>query len=116
MAAYNSTFSGHSPNPLRPYYVPAGSLPLQEPMSLPLSAPPPPPPPISTPSASAFISDLQDYSSEYPSVGEGIQTFLNQALLQYATCLTSQPFVVAKTVLQCQYVPQKAPKTKTQQW
>lgn len=32
---------------------------------------------------------------------------MNQAILRYTSVLISQPFDVAKTVLQCQYVPRK---------
>jgi fusion and transport protein UGO1 len=56
-----------------------------------------------------------DYSEDYidsPSVGEAMRGFLDQAILKYTSILISQPFEVAKTVLQCQYVPRGDIKIK----
>ncbi|KAF8253131.1 mitochondrial carrier [Wilcoxina mikolae CBS 423.85] len=41
--------------------------------------------------------------------------FLDQAILKYTSILISQPFEVAKTVLQCQYVPRREGKSKHHQ-
>ncbi|EPS38705.1 hypothetical protein H072_7544 [Dactylellina haptotyla CBS 200.50] len=111
-----------TPNPLRPYYVP----PAHDFLTGKLSS--------ATSSASAtlasssarnvtaaaspsyissatrdMLSDL-DYSEylETPSVTVMIRDMIDTAVMRYTSVLILQPFKVAKTVMQCQYVPRRA--------
>lgn len=90
------------PNPLRPYYVPPSiGLPGKA-EALAKSAP-------AAPSASVtrigrdIISDF-DYSDylgdSSPSVVDSVRQLLEEALWRYSRTLMSQPFEVAKTILQ----------------
>jgi len=122
MASYNNHQNhhhhySHNPNPLRPYYIPATPAPFEA------SAPTPSSVHITSlpknggaPSSFAILQDFQDYSAEYlespSSTGEAMWGFLDQAILKYTSILISQPFEVAKTVLQSQYVPKKEGKGK----
>lgn len=68
---------------------------------------------MASPTASSLLSDFNDYSSDFletPSVSESLKNFANTAILSYTSVLISQPFEVAKTVLQCQHVPRKQPQ------
>jgi fusion and transport protein UGO1 len=114
MASHNYHQSSHSsafspPNPLRPYYIPPAS-PSVDNLSTTTSSLP-----GNVPTSYGIIQDFQDYSSDYlesPSISEAMRSFLDQAILKYTAVLISQPFEVAKTVLQCQYVPKSEGKLK----
>lgn len=90
------------PNPLRPYYVPPSIGLPGKPEGI---AKPPP----SAPSGNVtrfgrdIISDF-DYSDylgdSSPSVVDSIRQLLEEALWRYSRTLMSQPFEVAKTILQ----------------
>jgi fusion and transport protein UGO1 len=102
------------PNPLRPYYIPPPPIPFDS-SSVPTST-------FSSagsaqhaaPSSYAILQDFQEYSDylESPSAGEAVRRVLDQAILKYTSILISQPFEVAKTVLQCQYVPRREGRSK----
>jgi fusion and transport protein UGO1 len=55
-----------------------------------------------------MLSDL-DYSEylETPSVTVMIRDMIDTAMMRYTSVLILQPFKVAKTVMQCQYVPRQ---------
>ncbi|KAA8910432.1 mitochondrial carrier domain-containing protein [Sphaerosporella brunnea] len=105
MASHHSQFNQSPPNPLRPYYIPPPPVPFES--SAPASSANTT---YAAPSSYAILQDFHEYSSDYldsPSAGEAIRRVLDQAILKYTSILISQPFEVAKTVLQCQYVPRK---------
>jgi fusion and transport protein UGO1 len=116
---HHQHYSHNPPNPLRPYYIPSPPIPFDSASPDPTSALSVPGPTASNvPSSYTILQDFQDYSSDYleaPSVGESVRAFLDQAILQYTSVLISQPFEVAKTVLQCQYVPKHEGKPKQAQ-
>lgn len=112
-------FGNAPPNPLRPYYIPPPVAPFADASASSVAAAASQ---ASSSAASAAITnfgvpsnytilqDFQDYSSDYlesPSMGEAMRGFLEHAILKYTQVLISQPFEVAKTVLQCQYVPRQ---------
>jgi fusion and transport protein UGO1 len=92
-------------NPLRPYYRPPS-----------IGRPPDLPPPTSSGlglkngSAASYASSARDmfsdvdysdyFSDTSPSTIESVQDMLNDCLYKYFSVLLSQPFEVAKTVLQ----------------
>ncbi|KAL2863500.1 mitofusin complex protein UGO1 [Aspergillus lucknowensis] len=93
------------PNPLRPYYIPT-SIGLDQDASF--SSPP------NASSAQVFGGsardllpdlDYSDYLDSSPSVAGWIRDALDRALWRYTNVLTSQPFDVAKTILQAYVVP-----------
>ncbi|KAL2825911.1 hypothetical protein BDW59DRAFT_68181 [Aspergillus cavernicola] len=92
-------------NPLRPYYVPP-SIGLDQDASF--SSPPNA---SSTQvfggSARDLLPDLDysDYLESSPSVSGWIREALDTAIWRYTSVLTSQPFDVAKTILQAYVVP-----------
>jgi len=127
MTSYNNHQNYHhyhyapSPNPLRPYYIPVAPTPFEAtatatPSSIPVSVSSLAKNGGGAPSNFAILQDFQDYSADYlespSSVGEAMRSFVEHALLKYTSILISQPFEVAKTVLQCQYVPKKEGKGK----
>jgi hypothetical protein len=100
--------SGDSPNPLRPYYKPP-SIGLPEPNPN-QSAPGSPPlaPRRHAPNSSRDIRELfsdLDYGDYLPqaspSIGEMAKSLADRALWNYTATVMSQPFEVAKVVLQC---------------
>lgn len=127
MTSYNNHQNYHhhhyapSPNPLRPYYIPVTPTPFEAtatvtPSSIPVSVSSLPKNGGGAPSNFAILQDFQDYSADYlespSSVSEAMRSFVEHAMLKYTSILISQPFEVAKTVLQCQYVPKKEGKGK----
>ncbi|KAF3902588.1 hypothetical protein ABW21_db0207849 [Orbilia brochopaga] len=106
--------SPYTPNPLRPYYVPpahdflTGKLSTATHTSAPSAL-------SSTAARNAatlgsatrdMLSDL-DYSEylETPSAAAMVRDMFDTAVMRYTSVLILQPFKVAKTVMQCQYVP-----------
>ncbi|KAL3469574.1 hypothetical protein BJX99DRAFT_265037 [Aspergillus californicus] len=91
-------------NPLRPYYVPPSIGLDQDSFSSPPNA-------SSTQvfggSARDLLPDLDysDYLDTSPSVSDWIREALDSAVWRYTSVLTSQPFDVAKTILQTYVVP-----------
>jgi mitochondrial fusion and transport protein UGO1 len=102
------TSSADSPNPLRPYYKPP-SIGLPEPthnQSTPGSPPLAPRrhAPNSNRDIRELFSDLDygDYLPQSsPSIGEMAKSLADRALWNYTATVMSQPFEVAKVVLQC---------------
>ncbi|EAS31121.3 uncharacterized protein CIMG_06600 [Coccidioides immitis RS] len=97
-----------APNPLRPYYVPPSiGLPAGQSVS---KISPNGPPSAASGNITSFGSsareifsdfDYSDYLGESsPSVAESIKQLLESALWRYSRVLISQPFEVAKTILQ----------------
>ncbi|OJJ95517.1 hypothetical protein ASPACDRAFT_36352 [Aspergillus aculeatus ATCC 16872] len=94
------------PNPLRPYYFPP---------SLGLDTGHAASPPDASSSATQVFGgsardllpdiDYSDYLESSPSVSSWIRDALDQALWRYTSVLTSQPFDVAKTILQAYVAP-----------
>jgi fusion and transport protein UGO1 len=111
MSSYSQNqFNQNPPNPLRPYYIPPPPYEAAATPSPSISAPA-----SNIPSSYALLQDFHDYSSDYlesPSAGEAMRRVLDQAILKYTSILISQPFEVAKTVLQCQYVPRREGRSK----
>jgi fusion and transport protein UGO1 len=110
---HHQHYNHNPPNPLRPYYIPPPPT-FGSSSPAPTSAPVAPAIP-GAPSSYDILQDFKDYSEDYidsPSVGEAMRGFLDQAILKYTSILISQPFEVAKTVLQCQYVPRREGKSK----
>jgi fusion and transport protein UGO1 len=102
-------FNQNPPNPLRPYYIPPPPYEASTP------SPSTSAPASNVPSSYALLQDFHEYSSDYlesPSAGEAMRRVLDQAILKYTSILISQPFEVAKTVLQCQYVPRREGRSK----
>lgn len=101
-----------APNPLRPYYVPPSIGLSGEPTASKLSSHGPPSAASGNitsfgSSAREILSDFDysDYLGEAsPSVAESVKQILEKALWRYSQVLISQPFEVAKTILQV-YVP-----------
>ncbi|KAL2810203.1 hypothetical protein BJX63DRAFT_323776 [Aspergillus granulosus] len=98
-----STYDG--PNPLRPYYIPP-SIGLDQDAAF--SSPP------NASSAQVFGGsardllpdlDYSDYLESSPSVSSWTRDALDRAIWRYTNVLTSQPFDVAKTILQAYVVP-----------
>lgn len=104
-------------NPLRPYYIPprigeqAESLPRANPFSNPTSTSTHTPTPTTAPTTSAKYAskardifpdiDYKDHLDELsPSTVESIKHFIDELLWKYTSVLMSQPFEVAKTILQ----------------
>lgn len=95
-------------NPLRPYYVPQtglspatnGSTQVTSPSSA----------QVFGSSARDLIPDIDyaDYLDSSPSVADWIRDAINQALVRYSQVLISQPFDVAKVILQVYVVPDAA--------
>ncbi|KAF3937002.1 hypothetical protein ABW19_dt0209371 [Dactylella cylindrospora] len=106
------------PNPLRPYYIPPAHDFLTGKLSSPTSTASnlassaarnaAPAPSYISSATREMLSDL-DYSDylETPSVGGMIRDMVDTAMMRYTSVLILQPFKVAKTVMQCQYVPKK---------
>lgn len=110
-----------TPNPLRPYYVPPAHDFLTGKLSTATSSSASTLASTSARNAAAaaspsyissatrdMLSDL-DYSEylETPSVTVIIRDMIDTAVMRYTSVLILQPFKVAKTVMQCQYVPRQ---------
>ncbi|KAF3910009.1 hypothetical protein AA313_de0202919 [Arthrobotrys entomopaga] len=111
-----------TPNPLRPYYVPPAHDFLTGKLSSATSSAASTLASSSARNATAaaaspsyissatrdMLSDL-DYSEylETPSVTVMIRDMIDTAMMRYTSVLILQPFKVAKTVMQCQYVPKR---------
>lgn len=102
----------YTPNPLRPYYIPPAhdylTGKLSSPSSLPSASSIPNStsvPAVSSSSFSAALSDLDYFES--PSVTDVVKGMIDTAIMRYTSVIVLQPFKVAKTVMQCQYVPKR---------
>ena len=97
--------SQQGPNPYRPYYTPP-PIGLSK-----IASPPGAPPASSTQVFGGHPRDLlpdinySEYLESSPSVSEWVRDALDRAIWRYITVLTSQPFDVAKTILQAYVVP-----------
>lgn len=104
------------PNPLRPYYVPPSiGLPKAEGISK-----------TSSSSSSANVTkigrdvipdfDYSDYLGDSsPSVVDSVRQLLEEALWKYSRTLMSQPFEVAKTIMQV-YVAEGEDEKADRSW
>ena len=102
------------PNPLRPYYVPPSiGLPGKPDIA---KQPPSAPAGNVTRFGRDIISDF-DYSDylgdSSPSVVDSVRQLLEEALWRYSRTLMSQPFEVAKTILQVYVAESEDEKAET---
>jgi len=86
------------PNPLRPYYIPKD--PLENVMNFDVNEKP-----ISSRAMKSSSFSAGDYFMDAATTSDMISAWLNELGTQYVSCLISQPFEVAKTILQVQYRP-----------